>query len=58
VDRAPQGNFPGPEDSDWNGNGVLNASDGIIDDVNGDGVVTLADVTTIPSDGEKEELSD
>jgi FtsP/CotA-like multicopper oxidase with cupredoxin domain/uncharacterized protein (DUF2141 family) len=48
MDRAPQGNFPGSEDSDWNGNGVLDAPDGIIDDVNGDGVVTLADVDNYP----------
>jgi hypothetical protein len=48
VDRAPQGNFPGPEDSDWNGNGILDASNGLIDDVNGDGAVTLADVDNYP----------
>ena len=48
MDRAPQGNFPGPEDNDWNGNGLLDTPDGLIDDVNRDGAVTLADVDNYP----------
>lgn len=92
VDRAPKGNFPGPEDTDWNGNGEFDGSNGgiagiiyyattraeddprlnaaetwepgiprvqvnlytdydrngVIDDLNRDGKVTLADVDNYP----------
>jgi FtsP/CotA-like multicopper oxidase with cupredoxin domain len=49
VDRAPQGNFPGPEDSDWDGDGILDQPDGVIDDANRDGVPgQLADVDNYP----------
>ncbi len=48
VDREPLGNFPGLEDTDWNGDGVQDRPDGIIDDLNGDGKVTLADVDNYP----------
>ncbi|MCB2183361.1 MAG: hypothetical protein KQH63_15110 [Desulfobulbaceae bacterium] len=42
-DHGPMGNFPGAEDVDWNGNGVFDGSDGVIDDINNDGVITRAD---------------
>ena len=50
IDNEPwgAGNFPGPEDIDWNENGVFDPPDGIIDDVDGDGLVTLADVDNYP----------
>jgi large repetitive protein len=48
VDNPPQGNWPGSEDHDWNDDGVFDLPDGVIDDVDGDGVVTLADVDNYP----------
>lgn len=48
IDNPPTGNFLGPEDVDWNHNGTLELPDGIIDDVNGNGAVTLADVDNHP----------
>jgi hypothetical protein len=41
--------FPfGTGDIDWDNDGVPDADDNVIDDVNGDGVVTLADVDNYP----------
>ncbi|RJR42040.1 MAG: hypothetical protein C4576_16885 [Desulfobacteraceae bacterium] len=48
FDNPPYGNFPGPEDVDRNGDTVFDVSDGIIDDLDGNGVVTLADVDNYP----------
>ncbi|MBW2621872.1 MAG: hypothetical protein JRD68_03110, partial [Deltaproteobacteria bacterium] len=48
TDKAPVGDFPGTGDLDWDNDGVLDQPDGIIDDVNGDGEVTLADVDNYP----------
>ena len=50
FDNPPYGNFPGAEDVDRNGDTVFDVSDGIIDDLNGDGLVTLADVDNFPFD--------
>ncbi|NEX18955.1 hypothetical protein G3480_01255 [Thiorhodococcus mannitoliphagus] len=41
--------FPdGTGDIDWNGDGAYQADDNLIDDVDGDGVVTLSDVDNYP----------
>ncbi|MEA3275885.1 MAG: hypothetical protein U9Q81_11455 [Pseudomonadota bacterium] len=49
IDSFPQGDFPGGTgDVDWNGDGILDLDDDLIDDINGDGVVTLADVDNYP----------
>ena len=41
--------FPNGEgDIDWNGDGTYQADDDVIDDLDGDGVVTLADVDNYP----------
>ena len=50
VDASPCGaqNFPVGSDIDWNGNETYDAPDGLIDDVNGDNVETLADVDNYP----------
>ena len=41
--------FPyGTGDIDWNGNGIFDPDDNQIDDINGDGVITLADVDNYP----------
>jgi len=48
MDNPPLGNFAGPEDLDWNEDGVFDPPDRVIDDLDGDGVVTLADVDNYP----------
>ncbi|MEJ2453208.1 MAG: hypothetical protein P8103_03510 [Candidatus Thiodiazotropha sp.] len=51
IDTPIVGDFVFPNgtgDIDWNGNGVADADDDQIDDVDGDGVVTLADVDNYP----------
>ena len=48
VDVAPYGDFPGVGDIDWNNNGNLDLPDGVVDDVDGDGFVTLADEDNYP----------
>jgi hypothetical protein len=49
IDSFPLGDFPlGMGDVDWNGDGIRDLDDGFIDDVNGDGLVTLADVDNPP----------
>lgn len=49
IDSFPLGDFPnGVGDIDWNGNGALDPDDNAIDDVDGDGLVTLADVDNYP----------
>ncbi|PVV09876.1 MAG: hypothetical protein B6D77_09420 [gamma proteobacterium symbiont of Ctena orbiculata] len=49
IDCFPQGNFPVDDcDIDWNANGLLDADDGIIDDVNGSGGIDYADVDNYP----------
>jgi hypothetical protein len=48
VDVAPLGDFPGVGDIDWNNNGALDLPDGVIDDVDGDLAVTLADEDNYP----------
>jgi hypothetical protein len=48
IDSFPLGDFPGVGDVDWNEDGIRDLDDDIIDDVNGDGVVTLADVDNYP----------
>jgi FtsP/CotA-like multicopper oxidase with cupredoxin domain len=50
IDNEPCGNFPSNEDIDWNGDGLLDLPDAVIDDVNGDASVTLADVDNYPLD--------
>jgi hypothetical protein len=41
--------FPGGiADIDWNGNGVFDSNDNVIDDINGNGSVDLADVDNYP----------
>ncbi len=51
-DNAPfgwkDGGAKGPEDVDRNNDGVFNPPDKTIDDVNGDGAVTLADIDNYP----------
>jgi len=47
-DMAPMGNFPAAEDLDWDADGVFDASDGVVDDVDGDGLPTYADVDNAP----------
>ncbi|MFO7553077.1 MAG: hypothetical protein R6W80_16850 [Haliea sp.] len=52
VDNAPSGwasgGTKGPEDIDWNGDGIYNSANGVIQDLDGDGMVTLADVDNYP----------
>jgi len=48
IDRPPLGDFPGVGDLDWNDDGVFDLPDGTIDDADGDGSVTLADVDNHP----------
>ncbi|MBW1988060.1 MAG: multicopper oxidase domain-containing protein [Deltaproteobacteria bacterium] len=48
IDLEPCGNFPGAEDIDWNGDGVFDAPDGVVDDVDGDGQAVLTDVDNFP----------
>lgn len=48
INRPPLDALPGVEDIDWNNNGTFDAPDGIIDDVDEDTVVTLADVDNYP----------
>lgn len=49
IDSFPQGDFPnGSGDIDWNGNGELDLDDDIVDDVDGNGCVGLADVDHPP----------
>ena len=48
VDVSPYGDFPGTGDIDWNNNGTLDLPDGVIDDVDGDTFVTLADEDNYP----------
>lgn len=48
IDSPPQGNFPGLEDVDRNANGVFDAADGIVDDLDNSGTVTLADIDNAP----------
>lgn len=49
IDSFPLGDFPGGiGDIDWNGNGDLDLDDNVIDDIDGDGGVTLADVDNYP----------
>jgi len=50
IDSFPLGDFPGLGDVDWNEDGIRDLDDDIIDDVNGDGVVTLSDVDNYPFD--------
>lgn len=47
-DNEPCDNFPGPEDIDRDGDGVLDIPDRVIDDVDGDGGPTLTDVDNHP----------
>lgn len=46
--NLPIAGFPGPEDVNRNGDGVVDAADGIIDDINGSGGVDRADVDNYP----------
>ena len=49
IDSFPVGDWPnGYGDIDWNQNGVRDLDDNDIDDLNNDGVVTLADVDNQP----------
>ena len=49
IDSFPLGDFPdGDGDVDWNGDDIRDLDDDVIDDINGDGVVTLADVDNYP----------
>jgi hypothetical protein len=50
IDCFPQGDFPASDcDIDWNGNGMLEADDGSIDDANQNGIPgELADVDNYP----------
>lgn len=49
IDSFPLGDFPnGDGDIDWNGDGVLDADDDTIDDIDGIPGVTLADVDNYP----------
>ena len=49
IDSYPLGDFPGGYgDVDWDGDGVIDGDDNVIDDVDGDGVVTLADIDNYP----------
>ncbi len=50
FDSDPTGNFPGAEDVDRLANLVFDAPDQVIDDLDGDGLVTLADVDNYPFD--------
>jgi hypothetical protein len=48
IDSFPLGDFPGMGDVDWNEDGIRDLDDDVIDDINGDGVVTLSDVDNYP----------
>ena len=52
VDNVPTGwatgGAMGPEDIDWNGDGIYKPADGVIQDLNGDGKLGLADVDNHP----------
>ena len=48
IDSFPVGDWPGTGDVDWNQNAVRDLDDDIIDDLNGDGLITLADVDNHP----------
>ncbi len=49
IDCFPQGDFPDSDcDIDWNGDGILDPDDLAIDDVNGNGLIDLADVDNYP----------
>ena len=48
IDSFPLGDFPGIGDVDWNEDGIRDLDDDVIDDINGDGVVTLSDVDNYP----------
>lgn len=49
IDSFPQGNWPtGVGDVDWDGDGVLDGDDNVIDDIDRNGSVTLADVDNYP----------
>ncbi len=49
IDCFPQGDFPDSDcDIDWNGDGILDPDDLVIDDVNRNGVIDLADVDNYP----------
>ena len=50
IDSFPLGDFPGVGDVDWNEDGIRDLDDDVIDDVDGDGFVTLADVDNYPFD--------
>jgi len=50
IDSFPLGDFPGVGDIDWNEDGIRDLDDDIIDDIDGDGVVTLSDVNNYPFD--------
>jgi len=53
----PETPFPGPEDIDWNNNKAFDPPDEVIDDLDGDGLLTLADVDNYPF-GWKDGLKD
>jgi hypothetical protein len=53
----PEIPFPGSEDIDWNKNKAFDPLDGVIDDLDGDGLLTLADVDNYPF-GWKDDLTD
>jgi len=48
IDVHPLGDFPGIGDVDWNEDGTRDLDDDAIDDVDGDGFITLADVDNYP----------
>ena len=51
IDSFPLGRFPRRwADVDWNEDGIRDLDDDVIDDINGDGVVTLSDVDNYPFD--------
>ncbi|MES9968872.1 MAG: hypothetical protein ABW092_02490 [Candidatus Thiodiazotropha sp.] len=54
IDSFPLGNFPNGNgtygDVDWNHNNILEADDGRIDDVDGNGCISYADVNNYPFD--------
>ena len=48
IDNFPLGNFPGAEDIDRNDNGLFDAADGVIDDIDGDNIIVLSDADNYP----------
>ena len=50
IDSFPLGNFtlPGVGDIDWDGDGILDGDDNIVDDIDGNGCAGLADVDNYP----------